>query len=125
MELETFFSDYALSGAYFLFGICVLGVIVFPLVQSISDPAKLIKPLIGIVLLGGLYAIGYVINGDAGVSDAFYPLVESFPDLTESEGEVAAATVTRHVGAAFFVTTILTVVATIGILVTELAKFFR
>ena len=125
MELETFFSDYALTGAYILFGICVLGVIVFPLVQSISDPAKLIKPLIGIVLLGGLYLIGFAINGDAGVSEAFYPLVESFPDLTQAEGEVAAAKVTRHVGAAFFVTTILTVVATVGILVTELAKFFR
>ncbi|HAA14887.1 MAG TPA: hypothetical protein DCE41_25630 [Cytophagales bacterium] len=125
MGLQSFFSDYALYGSFILLLICVAGVVIFPIIQSLSNPRMLIKPLIGLVLVGLLYFIGYQINAGVGVSNGFTNLADAFPTMTQTEAEVAAANVTRNVGAAFFVTYILGGVAIVGIFFTELAKYFR
>lgn len=124
MTFESFISDYALPGSYILLGVCVLGVVLFPIIQSFSNPKQLVKPLVGLLVVGLLYIIGFQL-ADSTPSDALYPLIESFPKLNTMDAEVAASTVTRNVGAAFFVTYVLGALMVVGIFFTELSKYFR
>lgn len=122
--LRTFFVDYGLPITYGLLGLAVVGVVLFPLIQAIFNPRMLVKTLIGVGVLAVVYFVGMQMSSGP-ISDAFYPLVDKFPDLTKSEAESVAQSVTNNVSAGLFMTYVLGGVAIVGIFFTEIAKFFR
>ena len=124
MNFGEIAADYGLAVAYILLGICALGVIIFPIIQSVSNPKILIKPLIGVVAIAALFFLFRSMD-TSGISSAYYPLVESWPELSTEDAEVRSLAITHNVGAALIVTYILGAISVLGIFVTELSKYFR
>ncbi len=63
MDLESFFSGTALYIAYILIIAGAAAAILGPIITSLSNPKSLLKTLIGIVVLGVVFFIGYSLSG--------------------------------------------------------------
>lgn len=62
--MENFMVEYAIPFAYVLLAVAAIGSFLMPVISSLQDPKSLIKPLIGIVGIAIVYAIGYALAGN-------------------------------------------------------------
>ena len=98
--------DIGLYTGYALVAICFVLAVVMPLLNAIGNPKTLIKPVAGLALLLVVILIGWAM-GDA-----------------TAMGEADAST-SKWVGGFLFAMYILTFIAVIGIIYTEVSKVFK
>lgn len=104
-------ASYALPFSYVLCVVATVGAVVLPLVNSLSSPKKLLGTLTGVAVLVLLYFISYAIS-DSEVT-ARYTVF----DITE--------TGSKAIGGSLIMVWILMIIASVGIVVTEVSKFFK
>lgn len=105
--------DIMLYGSYALVVIGAVFAILLPLIKSLDDPKSLLKTGLGVVGILVLFFICYSISGNEVL-----PKFESDPfNLTPAMSQM--------VGGLMITTYVLTIVALIGIVVTELNKAIR
>lgn len=109
--MEAFFSEFGLKLTYFLIIVAAAGAILAPLVTTIlNNPKALIYTGGAIAVLVVVYFIGVAMEtGEAAIIG----------------GQEISADLSQNVGGALKMMYILIVVAVIGIVYTEIAKFFR
>lgn len=98
--------DIGLYASYALIIICTVLAVVMPLINSFGNPKGLVKPLLGFVALLVIIFIGYAVADNTPRGDA-------------------TATASQWVGGTLIAMYILTTVAIIGILYTEISKVFK
>jgi hypothetical protein len=98
--------------AYALVFIGVILAVVFPLINSISQPKTLLKAGVGVLIVLVVYGIGYGLAG----SDLTTKFIQSG---VESGG------LSRSIGGAIMMVYLLMGVAVIGIVYTEFSKVFK
>ncbi len=103
--------DIALYAAYILTIIAAVAAVVLPLIQSLSDPSSLAKSGIGLVALLVVFGIGYGLSGS-----------EVLPSYVEFGVD---ASLSKFIGGSLTMMYILTLVAIVGIVFTELSKVIR
>ena len=109
--MDTF--DIMLYVSYALVGIGAVVSILLPLFKSLDDPKSLLKTGLGVVLILVLFFICYSIS-----SNEVLPKFESDPfNLTPAMSQM--------VGGLMITTYVLTIVALVGIVVTELNKAIK
>lgn len=109
--MDTF--DIMLYVSYALVGIGAVVSILLPLIKSLDDPKSLLKTGLGVVLILVLFFICYSIS-----SNEVLPKFESDPfNLTPAMSQM--------VGGLMITTYVLTIVALVGIVVTELNKAIK
>ncbi|MFO7938834.1 MAG: hypothetical protein R6U66_03690 [Bacteroidales bacterium] len=100
--------------AYALAGIAVALSLIFPIFQMISNPQKAKKGLLGVVLLGVVVLIAYMLAGDT-------PLGITNPDLVHHD----VPSTLKQVGTGIQSMYLLIGLAIASILFTEVAKVFK
>ena len=110
--METVIVNVGIIVAYIMVVIGVLLAVVFPLINSISQPKTLVKAGVGVLIVLVIYGIGYGLAG----SDLTTKFIQSG---VESEG------LSRSIGGALMMVYLLMGVAIIGIVYTEFAKVFK
>lgn len=105
------FIDIGLYAGYFLVIVAAIGVIVLPLINSMNDPKKLLKPIAAIAALGILFLLGYAVSGNEVT--ALY--------TKHNVGETAS----QMIGAALTTTYVLMFAAFVGIIYSEFSKVFK
>jgi len=108
------YTESFLVWAYALAGIAVLMSVIFPLFQMVTNPAKAKKSILGIVLLGAVILVAYLIAGDT-------PLGITNPDLVHFD----VPSTLKQVGTGIQSMYLLIGLAVISILFTEVAKIFK
>lgn len=112
--METFMTNIAIPFSMLLFLVAALACVAFPLFHFIKGviPKKAIKSF-AVVVVGGiaLYAIGYLLGGS--------------PDQEYLELRNVSASTYKNVGAGLTVMYILTALAFIGIIITEVKSFIK
>jgi hypothetical protein len=103
--------DFALYLAYFLVIGAALGAIVLPFIGSIANPKSLLKSGLGVVALGLIYLIGYLIS-DNEVTAGY---------LNFGVG----ATASKLIGGALITMYLLLGIAAISIIYTEISKIIK
>ncbi|BDD10610.1 hypothetical protein FUAX_30420 [Fulvitalea axinellae] len=58
------FIDIGLNAAYILIALCLLGAIVLPLINAMSDPKGLLGGLVGLIALAVIFGLGYSFAGN-------------------------------------------------------------
>ncbi len=109
--MAEFISTYGLYAAYILTGIAILAAIVLPLISSFSDPKSLIGSVGGIVIIAIIFFIGWSL-----ASNSVTPLDTRFG--------ITAGT-SKIIGGALITFYIMTILAVLGIVVSEIANIFR
>ena len=105
--------DIMLYVSYALVGIGAVVAILMPLFKSLDDPKSLLKTGLGVVLILVLFFICYSIS-----SNEVLPKFESDPfNLTPAMSQM--------VGGLMITTYVLTIVAVVGIVVTEFTKAIK
>jgi hypothetical protein len=105
--------DILLYGSYALVGIGAVVSVLMPLFKSLDNPKSLLKTGLGIVLILVLFFVCYSISGNEVL-----PKFESDPfNLTPAMSQM--------VGGLMITTYVLTIVALVGIVVTELNKAIK
>lgn len=105
--------DILLYGSYALVGIGAVVSVLMPLFKSLDNPKSLLKTGLGIVLILVLFFVCYSIS-----SNEVLPKFESDPfNLTPAMSQM--------VGGLMITTYVLTIVALVGIVVTELNKAIK
>lgn len=109
--MEAFFSEFGLKLTYFLIIVAAAGAILAPLITTVlNNPKALLYTGGAVLLLAIIYFIGVGIEtGEAKMIGG--------REITED--------LSRNVGGALKMMYILIVVAVLGIVYTEIAKFFR
>ncbi|WP_375577617.1 hypothetical protein ABWH96_11195 [Marivirga tractuosa] len=97
--------------AYFLVLIAALGAIVLPLISALSNPKSLLKSVLGVVVIGVVYLIGWGISGD----EVTAKYIEF--DITNTSSKV--------IGGVLITTYLLMGIALISIVYSEIAKIIR
>jgi len=105
------FIDIALIGSYILVGVAMIAAIVLPLINSLSDLSTLTKSGIGILILLVIFGIGYAISGDEVT--AVYTKYEVDAGLS------------KLVGGSIIMMYLLTAIALVGIVYTEISKLIK
>lgn len=105
------FIDIALWAAIVMVVIGALAAIIMPLINSLSHPKSLLKPVIGIVVLGLLFLITWAI-ADSEMGRGF------------AEAGITPGTV-KVVGACLMTMYVLFIVAIIGIIFSEINKAIK
>lgn len=108
--METFV-NISLWVAYILIVIGVISAIVLPIINSLSDPKSLIKPVVALVAVGILYLICWAMAG------------ESLNAKAVALGVTAGTS--KAVGGALIAMYLLGAVAIIGIIYSEISKAFK
>jgi hypothetical protein len=109
--MDTF--DIMLYGSYILVGVGIVLSILLPLIKSLDDPKSLLKTGLGVVVILVLFFICYSISGNEVL-----PKFEGEPfNLTPGMSQL--------VGGLMVTTYILTVVALLSIVITELTKAIK
>lgn len=109
MDQESALLDIVLYISYFLVIFALAAAIILPLIKSLDQPESLVKVGGGIVALLVIFGISYALS-DGG-------LVARNTEITEQGSKL--------IGASLITMYILTIVALLGIAVTEVSKFFR
>jgi hypothetical protein len=100
--------------AYALAGIAVVMSLIFPIFQMVTNPAKAKKSITGILLLGVVIFVAYLIAGDT-------PLGITNPDLVHHD----VPSTLKQVGTGIQSMYLLLGLAIASILYTEVAKIFK
>lgn len=103
--------DIMLYGAYLLVIIAALGAIVLPLINALSNPKSLLKSVLGVVIIGVVYLIGWGISGDE-VTAKYIQF-----DITNTSSKV--------IGGVLITTYLLMGIAVISIVYSEIAKIIK
>jgi hypothetical protein len=103
--------DIMLYGAYLLVIVAALGAIVLPLINSLGEPKKLLKSVLGVVVIGVIYLIGWGVAGDE-VNAKYIAF-----DITSTSSKV--------IGGVLITTYILMGIAMVSIVYSEIAKIIR
>jgi hypothetical protein len=106
-----FVSEYGLYLGYALVIIAVLSVIILPLINSINDPKSLLKGGLGILFLGVVYLISYLLAGN-----------EVLPTYLEYGVDASAS---KLIGGALISMYILIGIALVFIVYTEISKLTK
>lgn len=105
------FIDIALIGSYILVGVAIVAAVILPLINSLSDLSTLAKSGVGILILLVLFGISYAIAGD-----------EVTAVYTKYKVD---AGVSKMVGGSLIMMYLLTGVALVGIVYTEISKIIK
>jgi len=100
-----------LYGAYLLVIVAALGAIVLPLINALGEPKKLLKSVLGVVVIGLVYLIGWGVAGDE-VNAKYIAF-----DITSTSSKV--------IGGVLITTYILMGIAMVSIVYSEIAKIIR
>ena len=103
--------DIMLYGAYLLVIVAALGAIVLPLINALGEPKKLLKSVLGVVVIGLVYLIGWGVAGDE-VNAKYIAF-----DITSTSSKV--------IGGVLITTYILMGIAMVSIVYSEIAKIIR
>lgn len=113
--------DIGLYGSYILIVVAAVAAIVMNFVNSLGNPKSLVKSVIGVVVLGLLFIIGYsMAPAEFGASTA--RAMEATKIDPTSEG---AVTTYRLVGGAMTTTLALIVIALVGLVYSSIARLVR
>lgn len=104
--------DIILYIAYALTILAAAAAIIFPLINSIGNPATLIKSGVGLVALVIVFVIGWAVAGDA------------FTEYQAKEFDMNAS-LSKMVGGILITMYLLTGVALVGIVYTEVSKILK
>jgi hypothetical protein len=111
--LEEFMIDTVLPLSYVLFGVAVLLAIGLGVVMSVlSNPSGMIRSVIAFALLGVVFIISYSIAGDE-----VKPFYQEFG--------VTDPSTSKMIGGGLIMFYILLAIALVGIVFTEVSKFFK
>ncbi|MCC5921761.1 MAG: hypothetical protein LAT68_10190 [Cyclobacteriaceae bacterium] len=108
METEALI-EISLFVGYAAIIIATAGVIILPLINSIDDPKSLIGIAIGILVLGGIYGIAYLLSG-AEVTSVYL------------EHNIDTEGASKSVGGAIITMYLMLGLAIAGIIFTEIRK---
>lgn len=103
--------DIALYGSYILVLIAAIAAVVLPLIQSLGDPASLVKSGIGVAALLVIFLVGYALSGS-----------EVLPSYVEFGVD---AGLSKFVGGLLTMMYLLIFVALAGIVFTEVSKIVK
>jgi len=103
--------DIMLYGAYLLVIVAALGAIVLPLINALSNPKSLLKSVLGVVIIGVIYLIGWGVSGD----EVTAKYIEF--DITSTSSQV--------IGGVLITTYLLMGIAVISIIYSEISKIIR
>lgn len=103
--------DIMLYGAYLLVIVAALGAIVLPLINALNNPKSLLKSVLGVVIIGVVYLIGWGVSGD----EVTAKYIEF--DITSTSSQV--------IGGVLITTYLLMGIALISIVYSEIAKIIR
>ncbi|MGM0580368.1 MAG: hypothetical protein ACQETL_06800 [Bacteroidota bacterium] len=103
--------DIMLYGSYLLVIVAALGAIVLPLINALNNPKSLIKSVLGVVIIGVVYLVGWGISGDE-VTAKYIQF-----DITSTSSKV--------IGGVLITTYLLMGIAVISIIYSEIAKIIR
>ena len=109
--METFV-DIALWGAIVLVIIALLASVLMPLINSLSEPKSLLKSLYGVIFIVVVFFISYMLAGN-----------EVTPNYISYN--VTSAGQSKMVGAGLTTTIIMSAVAVVGIIVSEINKAIK
>ena len=98
----------ALYSAYILTIAAAVAAVVLPLIQSLSDPASLVKSGVGVVALLVVFGLGYVLSGN-----------EVLPSYIEFGVD---ANLSKLIGGALTMMYVMTIGAIVGIVFTEVTN---
>ncbi|MEQ8811012.1 hypothetical protein [Imperialibacter roseus] len=105
------FIDIALIGSYILVGIALLAAIILPLINALDDLSSLAMSAVGILILLVIFGLGYAISGDEVT--AVYTKYDVDAGLS------------KLVGGSLIMMYLLTGVALVGIVYTEISKIVK
>jgi hypothetical protein len=103
--------DFGLYALYVLLFIAVAAAIIFPLINSLSNPASLIRSAIGIGVILVLFGIAYAL------SDAALPRSAVAAGLTESS--------VKLIGAGLIMLYIVFILAVLALIYSEISKALK
>jgi hypothetical protein len=103
--------DFGLYALYVLLFIAVAAAIIFPLINSLSNPAGLIKSAIGIGVILVLFGIAYAL------SDTALPRSAIAAGLSESS--------VKLIGAGLIMLYIVFILAVLAVIFSEVSKAFK
>lgn len=109
--MAEFISDYGLYTAYILTIIALIAAIVLPLISAASDPKSLVGSLGGLAAVAIIFFIGWSLASN-----------EVTPEYTEFGVDSSAS---KIIGGALITFYIMTGIAILGIIFSEIAKIFR
>ncbi|SMG12371.1 hypothetical protein SAMN05661096_00497 [Marivirga sericea] len=109
--METVGVNIMLYAAYLLVIIAALGAIVLPLISALSNPKSLLKSVLGVVVIGVVYIVGWAISGD----EVTAKYIEF--DITNTSSKV--------IGGVLITTYLLMAIAVISIVYSEISKIIR
>ncbi|WKN41349.1 hypothetical protein [Tunicatimonas pelagia] len=110
--MAEFVSTYGLFAAYILVGIALVAAIVLPIIQSFSDPKSLLGSVVGLVIIGVIFFIGFSIASDE-VTNVYM------------NNKVTEGTTSQIIGGAIITMYIMVILAIVGIVITEVTKVFK
>ena len=97
--------DIGLWGSYLLVAICAGLALIMPLIQALGNPKSLAKSIIGVLVVGIIFGIGYI--------------------MADSNAAGATATTSKTVGAGLITMYIFVLIAMLSIVYSEVSKFFN
>ena len=109
--METFV-DVGIWGAIILVVIAILASVLMPLINSLSQPKTLLKSLYGIIFIGVIFLVSYLMSGNE-VTPNYISYNVTTPGLS------------KLVGAGLTTTIIMAGVAIIGIVFSEINKAIK
>ena len=109
--METFV-DIAIWTAIILVIIAIAGSVLLPLINSLSDPKSLLKSVYGVLFVGVVFLIAYLISDDEVTSNY----------ITYN---VTIPTRSKLVGAGLTTTSILALIAAVGMVYAEINKAIK
>ena len=105
------FIDIALIGSYILVGVALIAAIILPLINALDDLSSLAMSGVGILILLVIFGIAYAISGDEVT--AVYTKYNVDAGLS------------KFVGGSIIMMYLLTTVALVGIVYTEISKIIK
>jgi hypothetical protein len=110
--MEQVFVNIGIIVAYIMVALGVVLAVVFPLINSISEPKTLVKSGIGIIAILIVFGIGYLMS-DAGLTAKFI------------QSGVESGGLSQMIGGALKMVYLLMGIAIIGIVYTEFSKVLK
>ena len=104
--------DIGLWTAEIMVGIAILAAIVLPFINSLSNPKSLLKALYGVLFIGIVFLVAYLVAGD-----------EVTPNYISYN--VTSAGVSKLIGAALTTAMFMAFIAVIGIVYSEVNKALK
>ncbi len=112
MNWESFFTGPALYIAYVLVAVATVAAFLGPVLSSLNDPKSILKSLVGIGILVLLFFVGFALS-----DNDMQPKWAT--DFNVNPG------ISKNIGGALIMTYIMFILAFVGIVVSEISKFFK